>query len=106
MREIVAENPELLFRMDYYMDAPMLDYLPIEIQNMMVLTGQGLSELGAKMLDARMASQTCHHQPMKVLRASAVRCIYSTCARPIVRWIHALIVAYPQCSITFASALL
>jgi len=45
VREIIAENPELLFRMDYYMDAPMLDYLPIEIQNMMVLTGQGLSFL-------------------------------------------------------------
>lgn len=47
MREIVAENPELLFRMDYYMDAMLIDYLPIEIQNMMVLTGQGIGETAA-----------------------------------------------------------
>jgi len=50
VREIVAENPELLIRMDYYMNAPMLDYLPIEIQNMMVLTGQGLSEFTTALL--------------------------------------------------------
>lgn len=43
----MAENPELLFRMDYYMDAMLIDYLPIEIQNMMVLTGQGIGETAA-----------------------------------------------------------
>lgn len=45
IREIIVENPELLYRMDYYMDAMLLDYLPIEIQNMMVLTGQGIGFL-------------------------------------------------------------
>jgi hypothetical protein len=42
---IVEENPELLFRMDYYQDAMLLDDLPIEIQNMMVLADQGLGFL-------------------------------------------------------------
>jgi hypothetical protein len=36
---IVEENPELLFRMDYYLgdDIRLIDQLPIEIANMMVL---------------------------------------------------------------------
>ena len=42
---IVEENPELLFRMDYYLDAMMLDDLPIEIQNMMAMAGKGLGFL-------------------------------------------------------------
>jgi hypothetical protein len=36
---ILEENPELLFRMDYYLgdDIRLIDQLPIEIANMMVL---------------------------------------------------------------------
>lgn len=36
IREIVNDNPELIYRMDYYTKATMLDELPIEIQNMMM----------------------------------------------------------------------
>jgi hypothetical protein len=42
---IVEENPELLFRMDYYLKALLLDELPIEIQNMMAMAGKGLGFL-------------------------------------------------------------
>jgi hypothetical protein len=41
----VDENPELLLRMPYYLDALLLDDLPIEIQNMMVLGDHGLGYL-------------------------------------------------------------
>jgi hypothetical protein len=37
VREIIMDNPELLFRMDYYGHVTLLDELPIEIQNMMIL---------------------------------------------------------------------
>lgn len=30
---LIEENPELLVRMDYYLDARLLDELPVEIQN-------------------------------------------------------------------------
>ncbi|PNH08702.1 Ubiquitin fusion degradation protein 1 [Tetrabaena socialis] len=42
---VVGDNPDLLFRMDYYQDVRMLDELPIEIQNMFVLHGGGISFL-------------------------------------------------------------
>lgn len=48
MREInllLVEYPELVFRMEYYMHVRTVDELPIEIQNMMIVTGQGLSAL-------------------------------------------------------------
>lgn len=32
----IVEHPELLYRMEYYPNATMIDELPIEIQNMMV----------------------------------------------------------------------
>jgi len=37
---LIRENPELLWRMDYYQDARSLDELPIEMQNWLVLGGQ------------------------------------------------------------------
>jgi hypothetical protein len=43
--EIIFDNPELLFRMDYYPSATMIDELPIEIQNMMILADQGIGYL-------------------------------------------------------------
>lgn len=44
---IIGEYPELLLRMPYYLgpDVRLLDDLPIEIQNMMVLGGQGVGHL-------------------------------------------------------------
>ncbi|GAX84467.1 hypothetical protein CEUSTIGMA_g11887.t1 [Chlamydomonas eustigma] len=45
VREIVFDNPELLFRMDYYQKATLIDELPIEIQNMMILADQGIGYL-------------------------------------------------------------
>ncbi|GFR48235.1 hypothetical protein Agub_g10097 [Astrephomene gubernaculifera] len=42
---VVGENPDLLFRMDYYQHVYMIDELPIEIQNMFVLADQGVSFL-------------------------------------------------------------
>lgn len=43
--DLVEDNPELLYRMDYYMSASQLDDLPIEIQNMMVLGDHGIGFL-------------------------------------------------------------
>ncbi len=40
-----VENPELIFRMRYYMHVRTLDELPMELQNLMVYTGQGLHHL-------------------------------------------------------------
>ncbi|GLC43442.1 hypothetical protein PLESTB_001557700 [Pleodorina starrii] len=42
---VVGEYPDLLFRMDYYKHARMIDELPIEIQNMFVLADQGIGFL-------------------------------------------------------------
>ncbi|GLI60503.1 hypothetical protein VaNZ11_002666 [Volvox africanus] len=42
---VVGEYPDLLFRMDYYQHARMIDELPIEIQNMFVLADQGIGFL-------------------------------------------------------------
>ncbi len=42
--DIVEENPSLLYRMQYYMDAS-LEELPIEIQNMMVIADHGIGFL-------------------------------------------------------------
>lgn len=44
---VVADNAELLYRMDYYADRniTLLDELPIEIQNMFVIADQGLGFL-------------------------------------------------------------
>jgi hypothetical protein len=42
--DIVEENPSLLVRMQYYMDAS-LEELPIEIQNMMVIADHGIGFL-------------------------------------------------------------
>jgi hypothetical protein len=44
---LIEENPELVLRMPYYLgqDVRLLDDLPIEIQNMMVLGGRGLGFL-------------------------------------------------------------
>lgn len=40
--DIIAEYPELLYRMEYYTDATLIDELPIEIQNMMIVADQGI----------------------------------------------------------------
>jgi len=45
VRDIVVENPELIYRMDYYMGAVLMDDLPIEIQNMMIVADQGIGFL-------------------------------------------------------------
>jgi hypothetical protein len=42
---LIAEHPDLLLRVPYYLDASLLDDLPIELQNMMVLADQGLGFL-------------------------------------------------------------
>jgi hypothetical protein len=44
---LISDNPELILRMPYYLsvDVRLLDDLPIEIQNMMVLGGKGLGLL-------------------------------------------------------------
>lgn len=42
---VVAEHPELLYRMDYYKHARMIDELPIELQNMFVVADQGIGFL-------------------------------------------------------------
>ncbi|KAG2493031.1 hypothetical protein HYH03_008694 [Edaphochlamys debaryana] len=41
----IGEYPELLYRMDYYPHVRLLDELPIEIQNMFVVNGQGIGGL-------------------------------------------------------------
>eukprot|EP00798_Chlamydomonas_sp_ICE-L_P001961 gene1961-33374_t len=43
--EIVVDYPELLYRMDYYPDATLVDELPIEIQNMMAVGGAGIGHM-------------------------------------------------------------
>lgn len=43
--DVIAENPTLLYRMDFHLGALSLDDLPIELLNMFVLTGQGLGYL-------------------------------------------------------------
>lgn len=42
---LVAEHPELLYRMDYYTEARMIDELPMEIQNMFIIADQGLGAM-------------------------------------------------------------
>ncbi|KAG2424564.1 hypothetical protein HXX76_014444 [Chlamydomonas incerta] len=42
---VVAEYPDLVYRMDYYTHVRMIDELPIEIQNMFVLADQGIGFL-------------------------------------------------------------
>lgn len=43
--EILAETPGLLWRLDYYPHARLLDELPMEVQNAMVLGDSGLGFL-------------------------------------------------------------
>jgi len=40
--DLLSEHPELLYRLDYYPKATILDDLPIEIQNMMIVADQSL----------------------------------------------------------------
>eukprot|EP00798_Chlamydomonas_sp_ICE-L_P028649 gene28649-31819_t len=40
--DIILEYPELVYRMEYYTEATLIDELPIEIQNMMVVADQGI----------------------------------------------------------------
>ncbi|MEW5310529.1 MAG: hypothetical protein WDW38_002318 [Sanguina aurantia] len=45
VNEILADSPGLLWRLDYYPDARLLDELPMEVQNAMVLGDSGLGFL-------------------------------------------------------------
>jgi len=42
VKDMIAEHPELIWRMEYYTKATMIDDLPIEIQNMMVVADQSI----------------------------------------------------------------